>query len=88
METTTTYFEQRGKANQRVCWSLARGRAQALGIDQIIIPTTAGTTGMRAVEQLAGLQVVVVTHSTGFTEPGRQESAPGDRGRAAGQGRR
>ena len=30
METTTTYFEQRGKGNTQRVLELARGRAQAL----------------------------------------------------------
>jgi hypothetical protein len=76
METTTTYFEQRGKGNTQRVLELARARAQALGIDRIIVPTTAGTTGVRAVEELAGFQVIVVTHSAGFTEAGRLETPP------------
>jgi len=39
----------------------------------VVVPTTGGSVGLQAAEALAGLNVVVVTHSAGFSEPGRQE---------------
>lgn len=74
METTVTYFDQRGKGNTQRVFELARDRARALGISQIVVPTTAGTTGVRAVEELQGFEVIVVTHAAGFTEAGRMET--------------
>jgi hypothetical protein len=73
METTVTYFEQRGKGNTQQVLALVGKRAAELGIKDVVVPSTGGTTGLRAIEALPGLQVVVVTHSAGLTEPGHQE---------------
>lgn len=73
METTTTYFERRGRVNTQQVLELARRRARELGISEIVVPTTGGATGLMAAETLSGFTVVVVTHSTGYAEPGRQE---------------
>lgn len=73
MEKAITYFEHRGKGNTSKVLELAKARAEELGIRQVVIPSTGGATGEEAVGALAGLEVVVVTHSTGYGEPGRQE---------------
>lgn len=73
MEKTITYFEHRGKANTSKVLELARARAQELGITQVVVPSTGGATGEKAVDALAGLDVVIVTHSTGYGGPGSQE---------------
>ena len=73
METTVTYFDMRGKVNTQQVFELVKRRAGELGIEQVVVPSTGGATGQRAVEALSGLQVVVVTHSTGFTQPNHQE---------------
>jgi hypothetical protein len=52
---------------------LAGARAEALGIRKVLVATTSGATGVRAAEALAELQVIVVTHSTGFGQPDTQE---------------
>jgi hypothetical protein len=58
---------------------LAEARAKALGIDKVVVATTGGATGARATEVLRGLEVVVVTHSTGFKAPDRQELSEANR---------
>jgi len=73
LQSTVTYFSQRGKANTRQVLELVQERAQSLGIAEVVVPTTGGATAMAAVEALAGLRVIIVTHSTGFAEPGGQE---------------
>lgn len=73
METWVVYFDQRGTTNTRRVLELAARRAAERGIREIVIPTTGGTTGLMAPDVLSGLNVVVVTHSTGFGEEGRQE---------------
>ncbi|MCZ7661489.1 MAG: hypothetical protein M5U22_00320 [Thermoleophilia bacterium] len=73
METTITYFDHRGRTNTEEVLQLVQRRAAELGIAEVVVPTTGGATGIMAAEALAGLQVVVVTHSTGYAEPGRQE---------------
>jgi len=52
---------------------LARSRADALGLRKVLVATTSGDTGLRATQALAGLDVIVVTHSAGFREPDVQE---------------
>ena len=76
METTITYFEHRGRGNSERVLELVNKRAAELGITDVVVPSTGGSTGLTAVETLVGLQVVVVTHSTGYSEPGRQEIPP------------
>jgi hypothetical protein len=69
----STYFDSRGNQNTDAVLGLVRARAAELGITQVVVPTTGGSVGLQAAEALEGLHVVVVTHSTGFSEPGRQE---------------
>lgn len=73
METSVTYFEQRGTTNTDRVLGLVAERARELAIGQVVVPSTGGITGIMAPEALPGLKVVVVTHSTGFAEAGRQE---------------
>ena len=73
MRKTITYFEQRGKANTEQVLALVKERAAELGIRDVVVPTVGGTVALQACEHLAGLHLVVVTHSFGFAEPGRQQ---------------
>jgi uncharacterized protein len=73
MEKSITYFEERGRHNTEQVLALVRARAAELGIRIVVVATTSGDTGMLAIDQLPGLDVVVVTHSTGFAAPGQQE---------------
>jgi len=75
-EIRAVYFERPGPTNTERTLELARERAQALGIDHIVVATTSGETGVRAAEVLRGHRLVVVTHSTGFREPNYQELEP------------
>jgi len=73
LERTITYFESRGTANTDTVFELVAERAALLGINTVVVPSTAGATGLRAVENLKGLGVVVVSHSTGYGGPGTQQ---------------
>jgi hypothetical protein len=73
VETSVTYFAQRGKVNTKAVFELARKRAAELSIAQIVVPSTGGAMGLMAPNELPGLDVIVVTHSTGYTEPWHQE---------------
>lgn len=73
MEKVITYFEQRGKHNTDEVLALVRARAVELGIEAVVVPSAGGASGLMALDALQGLKVVVVTHSTGFAEPGHQE---------------
>ncbi len=72
MERTITYFEGRGSMSTAKVFDLVAERATTLGISTVVVPSTGGATGLRAVESLQGLKLVVVTHSTGFGSPGSQ----------------
>ena len=63
----------RGPRNTARTLAIALERAQALGIRTIVVATTTGKTGAAAAEAFAGYDLVVVTHSAGFNEPGTQE---------------
>jgi len=77
--TQTVYFTQTGPANTARTLDLARTRAAELGTRTILVATTSGATGALAAHALQGLEVIVVTHSAGFREPGTQELTPENR---------
>jgi hypothetical protein len=72
----TVYFAQAGPGNTARTLTIARERAEALGIDTVLVATTGGATAVRASEIFAGFTVVAVTHSTGFDTPHKQELTP------------
>ena len=67
-------FERKGEANTSRTLELALERAEQLGIETFIVATTSGKTGLAAAKLFHGKDVVVVTHSTGFSKPGVQEA--------------
>jgi hypothetical protein len=72
-EKSILYFEEVGEKNTDVTMKAAKERADELGIKDIVVASTRGGTGVKAVEAFKGYNVVVVTHSTGLREPGKQE---------------
>ncbi len=66
-------FTRTGPSNTGRTLELARARAEALGIRRVLVATTSGATGLQAARALQGLEVIVVTHSTGFLKPDTQE---------------
>jgi hypothetical protein len=70
---TCVYFTQSGSRNTERTLELAKARASTLGIRKVLVATTSGATGAKAARELEGLEVIVVTHSTGFREPDTQE---------------
>jgi hypothetical protein len=75
------YFTQTGPVNTPRTLELARARADALNITKMLVATTRGNTGVEAARTFQGLNLIVVTHSTGFYEPDTQELT--DENRAA-----
>ncbi|MFQ6054070.1 MAG: pyruvate kinase alpha/beta domain-containing protein [Candidatus Bathyarchaeia archaeon] len=73
VEKGIVYFAERGEGNTDKTLEAAKRRAEELGIRDIVVASTRGGTGVKAVEVFKGYNVVVVTHSTGFREPGKQE---------------
>ncbi|MBS7649608.1 hypothetical protein KEJ17_08220 [Candidatus Bathyarchaeota archaeon] len=72
-EKTIIYFSSPGEDNTDVVLSSAKKRAEELGVRDIIVASTRGVTGAKASEVFKGYNLVVVTHHTGFKEPGHQE---------------
>ncbi len=73
--TSCVYFSRPGPSNTARTLELSRARAEASGIRTVLVATTTGATGARAAQELAGLEVIAVTHSAGFREPDTQELA-------------
>jgi hypothetical protein len=68
----TTYFAQKGKQNTSQTLEIAERYAEQMGIHRLVVATTHGATGRAAAEMLQNYEVIVVTHSTGFSEPNTQ----------------
>jgi uncharacterized protein len=66
---TAVYFTQAGPRNTTRTLELAGARARALGIGRVLVASTSGATGVQAAQSLLGLEVIVVSHSFGFSQP-------------------
>lgn len=66
------YFEKAGKQNTDATLQIARERASALGIKQIVVASTHGYTAKRTQATFAGMDVdiIAVTISAGFDDLG------------------
>jgi hypothetical protein len=74
MELKTTYFDKPGgKENTDKTLLIARRRADELGVKNIVVATTIGDTGVKAVDVFTGYRVIAVTHTDGFRGPNNQE---------------
>jgi hypothetical protein len=69
------YFDRQGKQNTEQVLEIVKEEASERGIEHVVVASTRGDTGLKAAQMLSGdgLNVVVVTHSSGFREPGAQE---------------
>ncbi len=72
-EKSILYFDEVGEKNTDETLKTTKKRAEELGIKDIVVASTRGGTGVKAVEVFKGYNIVVVTHSTGLREPGKQE---------------
>lgn len=75
----TVYFDRPGPGNTQRVLEIAAKRSRDLGLGTILVASTTGETGVKAVKAFQGPTVVVVTHSTGFKEPNVQELIPENR---------
>jgi hypothetical protein len=73
MEIKTVYFEKPGEENTETALSIAKKRAEKLGIKTIVVASTVGDTAVRALDVFKGYRVIVVTHITGMRQPDVQE---------------
>ena len=86
MEIQSVYFPEPGSANTDKTLEIAKRRAEELGIETIVVASTSGETGLKAVKLFDNHKVVVVTHVTGFSAPGVQELIPQNRATILEQG--
>lgn len=75
-EIQSVYFLEPGSKNTKKTLEVAKRRAEELGIKTIVVASTSGETGLRAVKAFTNYKVVVVTHTTGFRAPDVQELTP------------
>ncbi len=70
-----TYFTKPGEENTDIVLELAHERAISRGIKDIIVASTRGKTALRALDVFnpSKFNLIIVTHSVGFKEPGFQE---------------
>lgn len=73
------YFQSPGPQNTERTLEVAARRAEELGIQNIVVASTSGKTGMMATRYFSDKNLVIVTHSTGFSKPDYQEMKPENR---------
>ncbi len=71
MERKVIYFEKTGAENTAACLEVARNAVKDEGYRHIVVASTTGETGLLFSEALkeSPVNIVVVTHSSGFKEP-------------------
>ncbi len=72
MECSIVYFERPGSENTDRALAIARERAQALGLDTVLVASTHGTTALRAADvfQGTGIRVIAVSINAAFSDMG------------------
>ncbi|MHA1859535.1 MAG: pyruvate kinase alpha/beta domain-containing protein [Candidatus Asgardarchaeia archaeon] len=73
LEEKIVYFDLPGKDNTEETLRLALERAEKRGIKNVVVASTKGYTAKKAAELFKGFNLVIVTHSTGFKERGKNE---------------
>ncbi len=72
----TVYFKEPGKVNSRDALTLAKKRADELGIKDIVVASYTGESGAIAAEIFKGYNVIVVAGMIGFLEPNQDRMKP------------
>ncbi|MDO8692237.1 MAG: pyruvate kinase alpha/beta domain-containing protein [Dehalococcoidia bacterium] len=72
-ECKIVYFDKPGVSNTEMTFSLAKERAVALGIQDILVASTAGEAGVRAAEYFKGFRVVAISHAAGYKKANVQD---------------
>ena len=73
------YFENPGRQNSDETLKLAKKRAQQLGIQNIVVASSTGVTGVKASKIFKGFNLVGVISVTGYREPNVQRLLPENR---------
>lgn len=76
LSVSCIYFRKPGRENTEKTLEVAAKRAEELKINNVVVATTSGETGLKAVKLFPSKNLVVVTHSTGFVKPDYQEFMP------------
>ena len=74
VERKVVYYSNPGKEHTEETLRVALGAARERGIETVLVSSTTGYTAEKAAELFKGseLRLVVVTHQTGYREPGVQ----------------
>ncbi|HOD29330.1 MAG TPA: pyruvate kinase alpha/beta domain-containing protein [Syntrophales bacterium] len=71
-----------GPANTQAVLEAAARRAEARRIRKVLVATCSGRTALAAVQAFPpGVEIIAVTHVTGFAQPNHQELTPANRRR-------
>jgi hypothetical protein len=70
------YFKKTGRENTGKTLEVAAKKAEELGIQNVLVATTSGETGLMATNIFAVKNLIMVTHSTGFAKQDCQEFLP------------
>lgn len=75
MEKSIFYFKEKGPQNTEETIKLAKERAKELGIKFVVVASTSGETGVKAMGLFEDTEakVVVVTHQAGYKRKGATE---------------
>ncbi len=75
MERKIVYFEEKGEKNTDETLRLAKERALELDIKHVVVASTSGKTGKKAIDVFegTGVNVVVVSHQFGYKKPNKLE---------------
>lgn len=68
-EVSITYFEQPGRQNTEITLQLVKIRAEQLGIQNIVIASSTGATGVLAAKLFQKQRCIVVGSVYGFRDP-------------------
>jgi hypothetical protein len=79
MACDVVYFGEHGRVNTDETLRLARERAEALGIRNVVVASYSGETGVKASEVFKGFNLVVVAGVVGFNEPNVDRLTPENR---------
>jgi hypothetical protein len=86
-EILCRYFPKPGPANTGAVLEAVARRAKELSIDRVIVATSSGRTAFEARKSFdPSLEIIAVTHVTGFDEPNVQELSEEDRRALQAQG--
>jgi hypothetical protein len=78
VKRTTVYYEKPGKQNTVETLKIAKDAAKERGINTVLVSSTTGWTALEALKvfEESGLNLIIVTHQTGYREPGVQLMPP------------